>query len=106
MKKQSSMINFFKKKPDTASSPTPLLLAYQSVPGTPTRSSQPAISTPKKRKADEGASEYRRYWYYKDYEKNNCVLKFLDHWRPGNTWLAYDKEQDIMWCTVCFEFKD
>ena len=132
------MINFFKKKPDTPSSPTPLLLSYQSVPGTPIMSSQPAVSTPwkldtassplllsyqsvpetptissqpavltpKKRKADEGASEYRRSQYFKEYEKKNRVLKFLDHWKKGNPWLAYDKDQDIMWCTVCFEFKD
>ena len=91
-------------KLDTASSP--LLLSYQSVPETPTISSQPAVLTPKKRKADEGASEYRRSQYFKEYEKKNRVLKFLDHWKKGNPWLAYDKDQDIMWCTVCFEFKD
>ena len=121
MQKQSSMLNFFKKKPESLSSPTPLLMSYQSVPDSPILSSQPAastpshsavsaptqvaVSTPSKRKADQTASDYRRA-QYNDYDKNRRVPKFLPHWKKGNPWLSYDKEQDIMWCSVCFEFKD
>ena len=113
MQKQSSMLNFFKKKPEIPSSPTPLLMSYQSVPDSPILSSQSAVSaptqvavsTPSKRKADQSASDYRQA-QFNEYDKKKRAPRFLPHWKQGNPWLSYDKEQDIMWCSVCFEFKD
>ena len=78
------MLNFFKKKPEIPSSPTPLLMSYQSVPDSPILSSQSAVSaptqvavsTPSKRKADQSASDYRRAQY--EYDKKRA-RRFLPH---------------------------
>ena len=50
-----------------------MLLLYQSAPVTPILPSQSSASTPKKQKADKGASEYRRS-QYKDYDRNKRFL--------------------------------
>ena len=50
MKKQTSLFSFLKKKSEPASSATPRILSYESLPPTPKRSSQPNAPTPSKNK--------------------------------------------------------
>ena len=31
---------------------------------------------------------------------------YKKYWEKDNSWLVYDEEKDIMWCRVCYEFRD
>ena len=42
----------------------------------------------------------------KEYEENKRDRGFCPHWLRTYTWLSYDKTENIMWCSVCREFKN
>ena len=104
--KQSSVLSFFKKDVASASLPTTKPVVVQGSVVEATKA--PAISMPSrsmKRLPDQDAESYSRE-QRQDYELNKRARVYKKSWEKDNPWLVYNEEKDIMWCRVCYEFRD
>ena len=95
-KKQPSVLSFFKKGSVSSAEVSSSLGRVA-----PTLS---VASSCKKRPADEDAVAYSKQQRL-DYELNKRERLYKKSWEKDNPWLAYDEKKDIMWCTVCYEFR-
>ena len=94
--KQSSVLSFFKKGSVSSAEVSSSLGRVA-----PTLS---MVSSSCKRPAEEDAVAYSKQQRL-DYELNKRERMYKKSWEEENPWLAYDEMKDIMWCTVCYEFR-
>ena len=95
--KKSSVLSFFKKGSVSSAEVSSSLGRVA-----PTLS---MTSGSKKRPADVDAVTYSQQQRV-DYELNKRERLYKKSWEKEYPWLTYDEEKDIMWCTVCYEFRD
>ena len=100
--KQASVLSFFKKTfAETPGSPTPKLLSFKE-----SSSATPSNVTPsKKRKAEVDAETYNKQ-RCSDYDAAKRRRAFQPSWKNAHPWLTYDPVANLMWCSVCYEFRD
>ena len=107
--KQASVLSFFKKAlTETPGSPTPKLISFkESSSAMPSNLIMPSSSlTPsKKHKAEVDADTYNKQRCC-DYDAAKRSQAFQPSWKNAHPWLTYDPEANIMWCSVCYEFRD
>ena len=103
--KQSSVLSFFKKDAAAASLPTtkPVVSVIEATNAPTATLSMP--SSNKKRLPEQDAVSYSREQRL-DYEMNKRQRVYKKSWENDNPWLVYNEEKDIMWCRVCYEFRD
>ena len=108
--KQASVLSFFQKAlTETPGSPTPKLISFKesssAMPSNLMMHSSSSLTLSKKRKAEVNADTYNKQ-RCRDYDAAKRSRAFQPSWKNAHPWLTYDPEANLMWCSVCYEFRD